>query len=114
MSGYELFTQRDGLLRELSGFNKQMEQYGAKLAKAEADYKVELAKTALKLKDDGMAATMISMVIHGTGDVPKLRMERDVAEVMYKAAQEKINSIKLHLRVVEAEIEREWSQAKRA
>lgn len=113
MSGYELFAERDGLSKELSESINLMAHYGNKYAKAEADYKVELAKTALKLKDDGMAVTMINTVIHGTGGVPKLRMERDIAEVMYKTAQEKIQSVKLQLRLIEAQIEREWAQAKR-
>lgn len=113
MNGLELFTQRDGLSKELSESINMMGHYGTKYAKAEAEYKIELAKTALKLKDDGMAVTMINTVIHGTGKVPNLRMERDIAEVMYKTAQEKIQSVKLQLRIIEAQIEREWSQAKR-
>lgn len=109
----ELFSQRDALARELSESIKLMATYGTKYAEAEADYKVELAKTALKLRDDGMAVTMISTVIHGTGKVPKLRMNRDIAEVMYKTAQENIQSVKLQLKLVEAQIEREWAEAKR-
>lgn len=111
--GYELFQQRDNLSRELSESIELMGQYGVKYARAEADYKVALAQTALKLKAEGMAVTMINTVIHGTGEVPKLRMERDIAEVMYKTSQEKIQSVKLQLRLVEAQVEREWSQAKR-
>ena len=113
MNGFELFTERDHLSKELSGSINMMADYGQRYAKAEADYKVELAKTALKLKDDGMKATMIGIVIHGTGNVPKLRMDRDIAEVMYRTSQEKIQSLKLQLRIVEAQIEREWSQARR-
>lgn len=113
MNGFELFTERDNLSRELSASIDVMANAGCKYAKAEAEYKIELAKTALELKDKGMAVTMISMVINGTGNVPKLRMERDIAEVMYRTSQEKIQSLKLQLRIVEAQIEREWSQANR-
>ena len=111
--GYELFAQRDSLSKELSESITMMGKYGADYAKKECDYKVELAQAALKLRDDGMAVTMINTVIHGTGKVPKLRMERDIAEVMYKTAIEKIQSVKLQLKLVEAQIDREWSQAKR-
>lgn len=113
MNGFELFTERDNLSRELSASIDVMANAGCKYAKAEAEYKIELAKTALELKDKGMAVTMISMVIKGTGNVPKLMMERDIAEVMYRTSQEKIQSLKLQLRIVEAQIEREWSQANR-
>ena len=110
---YELFAQRDGLSKELSESINMMQKYGMDFAQKEHDYKVEIAQTALKLRDDGMAVTMVNTVIHGTGKVPKLRMDRDIAEVMYKTAQEKIQSVKLQLKLVEAQIEREWSQAKR-
>ena len=87
-----------------------MAKYGIEYAAAESEYKVSLAQTALKLKDGGMGATMLNLVIYGTKPVPELRLKRDTAEVMYKTAQENIQSIKLQLRLVEAQIEREWGQ----
>ena len=114
MNGYDLFQERDRLQRELSGAVHQMARYGNDLAAAEADYKTELAQTALKLKADGMAATMINLVVYGTDKVPKVRLKRDIAEVMYKSAQENIQSLKLQIRVLEAQIDREWGQAKRS
>lgn len=107
----DLINEKNDLTIKLTNAIKLMAKYGAEFAKAEAEYKVELAQTALKLKDGGMAATMINLVIYGTGKVPKLRFERDTAEVMYKTAQENIQSIKLQLRLIEAQIEREWGQA---
>ena len=114
MNGYDLFQERDRLLRELSTAVHQMAKYGNDLAAAEANYKTEIAQTALKLKDEGMAATMINLVIYGTGNVPKKRLSRDIADVMYRSAQEQIQVLKLQLRTQEAQIEREWGQAKRS
>ena len=111
--GYELFSQRDDLSKKLSEGIRLMAKYGNEYAKAEHDYKIEVAKTALELKDSGMAVTMIGMVIYGTKKVPEYRLKRDIADVMYRTAQENINSIKLQLRLLEAEIERQWEQAKR-
>lgn len=111
--GYELFGERDELSTQLRDSIKLMAKYGKEFAIAESEYKVELATTALELKDSGMAATMVNMVVYGTREVPKKRMKRDIAEVMYKTAQENIQSIKLQLRLIEAQIEREWAQAKR-
>lgn len=114
MNGYELFQERDRLQKELSTAVHQMAKYGNDLAAAEANYKTELAQTALKLKDDGMAVTMINMVVYGTDKVPKKRLDRDIAEVMYKTSQERIQSLKLQIRILESQIEREWGQAKRS
>ena len=108
---YDLINEKNDLQLRLSSAIKQMAKYGSEYAAAESNYKVALAKTALKLKDSGMAVTMINMVIYGTDSVPSLRFKRDTAEVMYKTAQENIQSIKLQLRLVEAQIEREWGQA---
>lgn len=113
MSGMELFQMRDDLIRRLSETIRQMERYGVEKAKAENDYKIELAQTALKLKDSGMTATMVQLVIHGTDNVPKLRMKRDIAQTMYDVAAEDIQSTKLQLRLIEAQIDREWGEAKR-
>ena len=114
MNGYYLFQERDRLQKELSAAVHQMAKYGNDLAAAEANYKVSLAQTALKLKDDGMAATMINLVVYGTDEVPKKRLQRDIAEVMYRSSQENIQSLKLQLRLAEAELERTWGQAKRS
>ena len=107
----DLLNEKNELEQKLSKSVKLMQRYGIEFAQAEHDYKIELAKTALDLKDKGTAVTMLPLVIYGTGAVPKLRLQRDTAEVMYKTAQENIQSMKLRLRLVEAQIEREWGQA---
>ena len=42
----------------------------------------------------------------------KMRLARDVAEVRYKAAQERINAVKKEISVLAEEINREWGNAK--
>lgn len=111
--GYELFAERNDLMAELSASIEAMERHGAKKAGAERDYKVALAQTALRLKDSGMTATMVGLTVYGQPEVAKLRFERDLAETMHDTAEQKIQAIKLRLRLVEAQIEREWAQAKR-
>ena len=75
---------------------------------AESDYKIELAKEAVRLREKDIPVTMIQLRIYGTGDVPKKRFERDKAEVMYDTAKENINAIKLKMRLLEAQIDREY------
>lgn len=107
----DLINEKNALDQKLSTSVKLMQDYGLKLAQAEHDYKIETAKTALELKEKGTPATMLPLIIYGTGAVPKLRLQRDTAEVMYKTAQENIQAMKLRLRLIEAQIEREWGQA---
>ena len=55
-----------------------------------------------------MAIGMIDKTCYGLPNVAELRFKRDVAEVIYKANLEAINSIKLQLRLIESQINREW------
>ena len=104
----ELLLELNDLNRNLSESIKLLGEYGKKLAEAERAYKVELAKESLRLKDGGMAVTLIDKVIYGSGNVPDLRFKRDLAETMYKTTQENINGIKLRMRILENQIDREY------
>ena len=59
-----------------------------------------------------MAVGMIDKCCYGIASVAEARFRRDVAEAIYKANQEAINSIKLQMRLIEAQISREWGEAK--
>ena len=45
--------------------------------------------------------------------VAKLRLARDIAEVIYNANQESINSLKLQLRLIQSQLDKEWGQIKK-
>lgn len=109
MSGLTLVNELNDLQAQLVTGVKLMADYGRKFARAEYDYKIALAEQALKLKADGMPVTMINLVIYGK--VARERMKRDTAEVMYKTSVENINATKLRLRLVQAQIEKEWSSS---
>ena len=104
----ELITQLNDLNGQLSQGIRLMGRYGREYAQAEHDYKIELAKEAIRLREKDIPVTMIQLRIYGTGDVPKKRFERDKAEVMYDTAKENINAIKLKMRLLEAQIDREY------
>lgn len=48
------------------------------------------------------------MTAYGIPEVAQKRFERDVAEATYKANMESINSLKLQLRLLDAQISREY------
>lgn len=56
---------------------------------------------------------MIDKVAYGIPSIAELRFKRDCAETIYKANQESINSIKLQIRILESQIEREWGVSKK-
>lgn len=93
---------------KLSSALKTLRQNGTALAQAEHDYKVELSKKVLQMRDDGMPATLINLVIYGEKDIARLRLNRDIAQTTYEANQEAINICKLKMRLIESQIAREW------
>ena len=81
---------------------------GTAYAEAERDYKILLRTECLKLRDEGTAIGLIDKTCYGIPSVAKARFERDVAKAVYEANQESINSIKLQIRILDAQIQREW------
>ena len=106
-----------GLVQEIGAksalIDKAIGQLGARgrtFAQADHDYRVALQKKILLERDKGTPVTIISDICRGTPEIAKLRFERDVAEVMYDAAKEAINGYKLQVRILDAQIEREWGR----
>ena len=106
----ELYIELQQKTRELETSIKLLRKNGTAYAEAERNYKLLLRMECLKLRDDGMAVGMIDKTCYGIPTVAEARFKRDVAEATYKANQEAINSIKLQLRLIENQIQREWGQ----
>ena len=106
----ELYTELQTKTQMLDRSIKQLRTSGTEYAQAERDYKVLLRHECLKLRDEGMAIGMIDKTCYGIPSVAEARFKRDVAEAVYKANLEAINSIKLQMRLLENQVQREWSQ----
>lgn len=114
MNEYDLINELNDLCAKLSASGGQMKRYGKELAEAERDYKISLRQHALQLRTtQDMPVTLINQVVYGIPDVADKRFKRDVAEAMYKTAQESINTLKLKIRILDAQISREWGNAGR-
>jgi hypothetical protein len=81
---------------------------GKAYAQAERDYKVALARKMMEEREKGTPVTIISDICKGDSEIARLRFERDCSEVVYKSAIEAIQSIKLQIRILDAQIEREF------
>ena len=104
----ELYNELNAKTRDLETSIKLLRKNGTAYAEAERNYKVLLRSECLKLRDEGMAVGMIDKTCYGIPSVAEARFKRDVAEAVYRANQEAINSIKLQLRLIESQIQREW------
>lgn len=99
--------------QQLEASIKSLRQTGTAYGRAERDYKVLLRQECLKLRDDGMAIGLIDKTCYGIPSVAEARFQRDVAEAVYRANQEAINSLKLQLRLIDSQINRDWNAAGR-
>ena len=109
----ELIQELQQKDRELSASIRQLRISGTAKAEAEKEYKIKLREEALKLRTEGMPVSLISRIVYGVPVVAELRLKRDIADTVYQANLEAINSTKLQMRVIENQIEREWGQANR-
>ena len=108
-----LFNEMQKLLSDLNISIKKLRETGTDFAEAERDYKITLRQEALKLRaEKGMPVTLIQQVVYGVPEVADKRFKRDVKEAIYQANQEAINSIKLQIRVIEGQLNREWGNAR--
>lgn len=108
---YDLYLELQSKTKQLDVSIRALRKSGTDYAEAERAYKVLLRTECLKLRDEGMAIGMIDKTCYGIPSVADARFKRDVAEVVYKANLEAINSIKLQMRLIEEQIKREWSVA---
>lgn len=104
----DLYEELQAKTRQLDASIKQLRKNGTEYAQKERDYKVLLRTECLKLKDEGMAIGMIDKTCYGIPSVAEARFQRDIAKVVYEANQEAIQAVKLQMRLIESQIQREW------
>lgn len=104
----DLYNELKSKIQELEISIRSLRKTGQKYAEAEKDYKILLRQEVLKLRDEGQAIGVITLTCYGIPSVAEARFKRDVAETVYKANLEAINSIKLQLRLLENQIQREY------
>lgn len=107
----DLFNELQRLTNDLNISIKKLRETGRDFAQAERDYKVLLRQECLKLRDEGMAIGMIDKTCYGIPSIAEARFKRDVKEAIYNANQEAINSIKLQMRIIEGQLNREWNSS---
>ena len=108
----DLYLEIQNKINELNVSLKKLRETGTAYAEAERDYKLLLRKEILKLRDEGQAIGVITLICYGIPSVAEARFKRDVAEAIFKANQEAINTIKLQIRIMENQLEREWNNTK--
>ena len=104
----DLFNQLQRLTIQLEKSVKSLRQTSKEYAEAYTDYRVALAKELIKLRDEGMSATLASDVARGKPEIARAKFNEICKEGLYKANLEAINSTKLQMRLIESQLQREY------
>ena len=107
MSGQDLYLEVEEKLAMLDEALRQSVKRGIEHAQADRDYRVALAEKELIERNNGMPATLVSDVSRGEPKIADLRMNRDIALVLYNSAQEAINVYKLQAKIINDQMNRE-------
>lgn len=105
----DLYTELQRKTAQLDYSIKELRKNGTAYAEAEKTYKMLLREEVLKLRGEGQAVGVIEKICLGIPSVAEARFQRDIAQAIYTANQEAIQSIKLQLRLLENQIGREWA-----
>lgn len=95
-------------IKMLDACIKELAKTGKEYASAYTNYRVALAKELLKLKDEGYAITLAGDIARGKPEIAHLKFEEISKEVIYKANLESISAIKLTIKVLQEQINKEW------
>jgi glutamine synthetase len=101
----ELIEQKREMLNRAITASKDR---GIAYATAEREYNIAKTKKAFQWQNEGMKITFITDNIRGDAEIANLKWERDCCEVLYDSAKDYINGVKLELRLLENQLEREW------
>lgn len=95
-------------LKRLRDVTEQYEKAGKQAAIDEARYQSVKATRALEMRAQGESAAMINLLIKGDPAVNEYLLNRECSKAIYEATKEQINTLKLSIRIIENQIEREW------
>lgn len=109
MSGQDLLQELSTKVAMLDAALNQLRNRGRAYAQAEHDYRVALAKKILAERENQVPVTIMSDVCRGAPEIARLKLERDIAETVYKSAMEACNVYKLQVKILENQISREYS-----
>lgn len=105
----DLLNYLTNLQKQLDVSVKQLRKSGSDYAEAYKNYRIALAQELVRLKESGTPATLCGDLARGDIEVAKKKFQEIATEAIYKANLESINSLKIQIKVLEAQIEREWS-----
>lgn len=107
----DIYTEIQKLNKELYIQINELSKNGEKYARAYTNYRVALAKELLLLKKEGFAITLAGDIARGKPEIAELKFQEISSEAIYKANLESVNAIKLNIKILQNQYDKEWGNA---
>ncbi|MBQ7139949.1 MAG: hypothetical protein IJO32_00420 [Bacilli bacterium] len=108
----DLYNELMQKQKELDICIKSLRKTGNDYAEAYTNYRIKLSQELVKLRDEGMPVTIAYDVARGKQEIAKAKFNEISKEAIYKANLESINAIKLQIKILDNQLEKEWGNAK--
>lgn len=105
----DLYNELQDKCRLLDNSIKMLRKTGSEYAKAYTDYRIALAKELMILKNEGYAITLAGDIARGKSEIAHLKFEEISKEAIYKANLESINALKLEIKIIQNQIDKEYN-----
>ena len=105
----DLVQQMNKLMALLNKALEELSRRGKIYADDYKNYRVAVAKKLLQLKAEGMPVTIAYDIARGDEEVAELKRQEIISESLYKSCQEAINSYKLQIKILQEQINKEYS-----
>ena len=104
----DLVNLLNSKITDLNVSVKKLRQTGEDYAKAYTEYRIALAKELMILKNEGYAITLAGDIARGKPDVAHLKFQEISKEAIYLANREAINSVKLQIKIIQEQLNKEY------
>lgn len=104
----DLYNQLASLIQQLNASIRQLRHSGNDYAEAERDYRMLLSEELLKMEAEGRPVTNLYNIARGTRKVAEAKYKQIATEAVYRANLEAIQAVKLQIKVVQAQIDKEY------
>lgn len=105
----DLIIQMNELNSLLTSALTEYKRRGKEYARAYANYRKMLAQELLRLKAEGMPATIAYDIARGKEEIANAKEQEIITECLYKSCQEAINTYKLQIKILQEQINKEMS-----
>ena len=96
-------------LHDLDISVKELRKTGSQYAESYTSYRIAVAKELMLLRDNGVPVTIAYDIARGKPEIAKLKFNEIRDEAIYKANLESINATKLEIKILNEQLQREWT-----